>query len=307
MSPQARRALRIDDPVAGDACRVAQLGSPDGSSGRLRDIAVNEIHPNPSQPRKRFDDASLAALAGSIRERGVLQPIIVQPRTAGGYELIAGERRWRASRIAGIATIPTLIAQPVDAGQSVELALIENVAREDLGVIEEARTIAALLDEFRVTAAALAKRLGRSRSDLTHTMRLLDLPDEAIELINAGELSKGHGKALLTEPDHHRRRLLARRAAQHEWSVRALEAEIARGATPRSRASDPNPDQIAAAIRLHDLLAQATGCDIQTQPHRLGYQLILDQDAADRLTRLLQPPASNPRGVPRSTGPTPAP
>ena len=111
MTLQARRALRIDDPVAGDACHVAHLGSPHGSNGRLCDIALNEIHPNPSQPRKRFDDASLMALADSIRERGVLQPVIVQPRAAGGYELIAGERRCRASRIAGIATIPTLIAQ----------------------------------------------------------------------------------------------------------------------------------------------------------------------------------------------------
>lgn len=307
MSPQARRALRVDDPVAGDACHVAQVGSPDGSSGRLCDIALNQIHPNPSQPRKRFDDGSLAALAVSIRERGVLQPIIVHPRTAGGYELIAGERRWRASRIAGIATIPTLIAQPVDTGQSVELALIENVAREDLGVIEEARTTAALLNEFGVTATTLAQRLGRSRSDLTHTMRLLDLPDEVIELIDAGELSKGHGKALLTEPDHCRRRLLARRAVQHGWSVRALEAEIARGAEPRPRASDPHPDQVAAAARLHDLLAQATGCEIQTRPHRLGYQLILDQEAIDQLTRLLQPRVSSPRGVPRSTGSISAP
>jgi ParB family transcriptional regulator, chromosome partitioning protein len=188
MSPHGRRALRIDDPVAGDAYHAAQLGSSDGSSGRLCDIALNEIHPNPSQPRKRFDDASLTALADSIREPGVLQPVIVQPRMAGGYELIAGERRWRASRIAGIATIPTLIAKPIDAGQSVELAPIENVAREDLGVIEEARTIAALLNELGITAATLAQRLGRSRSDLTHTIRLLDLPDKAIELIQAGEL-----------------------------------------------------------------------------------------------------------------------
>jgi ParB/RepB/Spo0J family partition protein len=185
MSPQARRALRIDDPVGGDACHVAQPGSPDGSSRRLSDIALSEIHPNPSQPRERFDDVSLLALADSIRERGVLQLVIVQPRTVGGYELIVGERRWRASQIAGIATIPALVAQPVDPGQSIELALIENVAREDLGVIEEARTIAALVNELDVTAATLARRLGRSRSDLAHTIRLLDLPDEAIDLIDA--------------------------------------------------------------------------------------------------------------------------
>ncbi|MGO9792051.1 MAG: ParB/RepB/Spo0J family partition protein [Solirubrobacteraceae bacterium] len=294
MSPQARRALRVDDPVAGgDACHVAQLGSVERTSGRLRDIAVQDIHPNPSQPRKRFDEASLAALADSIRERGVLQPIIVQPGLAGEYLLVAGERRWRACKIAGIATIPALIAQALDGDQSIEIALIENVAREDLGVIEEARTIAVLLDELDVTATTLARRLGRSRSDLAHTVRLLDLPDEAIELIDASALSKGHGKALLTEPDHSRRRELATRAAEHGWSVRALEAEIARGAKPRRQPSAPHPDQLAAADELHDVLAWATGCEIQTRPHRLGYQLILDQDAVDRLTKLLLPAASD--------------
>jgi ParB/RepB/Spo0J family partition protein len=179
MSPQQRRALRIDDPVAGsDLCHVAPLSSGESPSGRLHDIAIQDIHANPSQPRKHFDDGSLAALADSIRERGVLQPIIVQPRPDGGYELIAGERRWRASQIAGSTTIPALVSQPVGGAQSIELALIENVARRDLGVIEEARTIAVLLDELDVTATTLARRLGRSRSDLAHTVRLLELPDK---------------------------------------------------------------------------------------------------------------------------------
>lgn len=293
MSPQTRRALRIDDPVAGEACHMAQIGSPGGSTGSVRDIALDELYPNPSQPRKRFDDASLAALANSIRERGVLVPIIVQPRADGGYALIAGERRWRASRIAGTTTIPALVAQPVDTGQSIELALIENVAREDLGVIEEARTIAALLDKLNVTTTTLARRLGRSRSDLAHTVRLLDLPDDAIELIDTAELSKGHGKALLTEPDHCRRRELARRAAESGWSVRALETEIARGARPRPQPPQPHPDQVAAAVRLHDILAQATGREIKTRPHRHGYQVILDQDAVDRLTSLLVAASGN--------------
>jgi ParB family transcriptional regulator, chromosome partitioning protein len=289
MSPQITRTLRIDDPVAGDACHMARPGSPESVGGRLRDVALKDIHPNPAQPRKHFDGESLAALADSIRERGVLQPIIVQPRPAGGYELIAGERRWRASKIAGAARIPALIAQPIDGEQSIELALLENIAREDLGVIEEARTIAALLDELDVTATSLARRLGRSRSDLAHTVRLLDLPDEAIDLIDNGTLSKGHGKVLLTEADHSRRRELARRAAVNGWSVRALEVEIARGAQPRPRPAEPHPDQVAAAARLHDVFARATGCEIEARPHRLGYQLILDQSAIDWLTRMLLP------------------
>ncbi len=292
MSSQTRRTLRIDDPVAGDACRMARLGSPGNSSSRLLDVRLQDIHPNPSQPRKRFDEVSLNALADSIRERGVLQPIIVQPRPAGGYELIAGERRWRASGIAGIETIPALVARLVDAGQSVELALIENMAREDLGVIEEARTIAVLLDELNITATSLARRLGRSRSDLAHTVRLLDLPEEAMELIDVGTLSKGHGKALLTEPDHCRRRELARRAAEAGWSIRALEAEITRGARPRPQPAEPHPDQVAAAAELEDLFARATGCEIQARPHRLGYQITLDQHALHRLSLLLVPAGS---------------
>lgn len=287
MSPQTRRTLRIDDPVAGDACHMAQLDRRERTDGRLRDIALQDIHPNPSQPRKRFDDTSLVALAGSIGERGVLQPIIVQVRPETGFALIAGERRWRASKLVGLATIPALVTATLGAGQSVELALIENVAREDLGVIEEARTVAVLLDELGVTATTLARRLGRSRSDLAHTVRLLDLPDEAIELIDAGQLSKGHGNALLT--DHCRRRELAKRAAKGGWSVRALEAEIARGARRRARPADPHSDQVAAATHLHDLLAWATGCEVEARPHRVGYQLILDQQAADRLTSLLEP------------------
>jgi ParB family chromosome partitioning protein len=263
----------------------------DPAGGRLREIALDEIHPNPEQPRKRFDHASLGALADSIRERGVLQPIIVQPRSAGGYQLIAGERRWRASQIAGQPTIPALVDGAVDGAVSLELALIENVARENLTVIEEARTIASLLDDLHVTTALLARRLGRSRSDLAHTVRLLELPDEAIELINDGALTKGHGKALLTEPDHHRRRDLAERAAEGGWSVRALEAEIARASRPLRRPAQPRPDHVAAAARLHELLARATGCEIEARPYRLGYQLILDQDAADRLAELLQPAA----------------
>ena len=130
-------------------------------------------------------------------------------------------------QLAGEATIPALVDDDLDEAGSLELALIENVVREDLTAIEQARTFAVLLDDLRMTGAVLAKRLGRSRSDIANTVRLLELPDQVIEMIDAGVLTKGHGKALLTEPDHHRRRELARRAAASGWSVRALEAEIA--------------------------------------------------------------------------------
>ena len=291
MSSPTRRALTIDDPVAAPAaCHVAHPHA-EPAAGRLREIPLDEIHPNAAQPRKRFDQASLSALADSIRERGVLQPIIIHPRPAGGYQLIAGERRWRASQIAGRPTIPALVDDAVAGPASLELALIENVAREDLTVIEEAGTIASLLDDLQVSTTLLARRLGRSRTDLAHTVRLLELPDEAIELLNDGALTKGHGKALLTEADHHRRRQLAERAANRGCSVRALEAEIARASPLPGRHTNAHPDQVAAAAKLHELLAQVTGCHIEARPYRLGYQLILDQAALDRLAEILQPAA----------------
>jgi ParB family chromosome partitioning protein len=288
MTPALRRALTIDDPIAsGEACHVAHRAASGRPDGRLREIPVEEIHPNPDQPRKHFDEEGLSSLADSIRERGVLQPIIVRPDAAGGYELIAGERRWRAARLAAQPTIPALVDGSVEGAGSLELALIENVVREDLTPIEEARAIAVLLHDLNVTGAELARRLGRSRTDLAHIVRLLDLPDDAIELIDSGVLSKGHGKALLTESDHHRRRVLAQRAAQDGWSIRALEAEIARGQNPRPKSPTPHPDHQAAAARLEEALAKATGCEARARPHRLGYQVILDQVAGERLIRFL--------------------
>src|SRR5579884_4286050 len=289
MSATPRRPLTIDDPVAGrQACHVAHPPSPGHDSAcRLRQIAVQYIRPNSGQPRTHFDLAALQSLADSIHERGVLQPVIVRPADAGGFELVAGERRWRAAQLAGKDSVPALVDENIDGGGSLELALIENVVREDLTPIEEARTVAALLQDLGVTATELSGRLGRSRTDLVHTVRLLDLPDEAIEMIDTGVLTKGHGKALLTEPDHHRRRALAKAAAKAGWSVRALEAEIARSAKPRLRRAPPSADHADAAARLEDVLAKVTGSDVRARPHRDGYQLLLDQQACDRLVQLL--------------------
>jgi ParB family transcriptional regulator, chromosome partitioning protein len=292
MSAIHRRGLRVDDPLAGgEASReehrassvVANAGL---GGGRLRDIPLGQIHPNPAQPRKRFDEPALASLSDSIRERGVLQPVIVRP-AGDEYKLVAGERRWRAAELAGEETIPALVDDALDEAGSLELALIENVVREDLTAIEQARTLAVLIKDLRMTGAVLAKRLGRSRADIVNTVRLLDLPDEAVELIDSGGLTKGHGKALLAEPDHHRRRVLARRAADGGWSVRTLEAEIARMAKPTEPRRSPHPDQCAAAAKLQDAIVHATGCEARATPHQHGFQIILDQAAAGRLARIL--------------------
>jgi ParB family chromosome partitioning protein len=151
-----------------------------------------------------------------------------------------------------------------------------------------------LLEDLSLTAGRLAGRLGRSRADLAHTVRLLDLPDEAIDLIDTGKLTKGHGKALLTEPDHHRRRVLARRAADGGWSVRTLEAEIARGGDPPARSREPHLDQWAVAARLEDVITHATGCTVRARPHRRGYQIVLDQSAAERLAQFFDTESGRP-------------
>ena len=289
MTEPTRRALTVDDPVAArEACHVAHPDPADVPHGQVRHLPLDQIRPNPSQPRKQFGDAALSGLADSIRERGVLQPIIVRPVPGGGFEIVAGERRWRAAQQAGLSTIPALIDASIGGAESLEVALIENVVREDLTPIEEARTIAVLLDDLQLTATALAKRLGRSRADVAHTVRLLDLPDLAIDLIDSRALTKGHGKALLTESDHDRRRALARRAAEAGWSVRELESEIARGRRARPTPERPHPDHEATAIRLQDALTKATGCEAQARPHRAGYQVTLDQAAGERLIRMLE-------------------
>ena len=293
MSATRKRGLRIDDPLGPAAAHHSNHDDPSTTGdrkslgeSRLRDIPLDQLQANPDQPRKRFEETALTSLVESIRERGVLQPVIVRP-VDGGYELVAGERRWRAAQLAGETTIPALIDDTIDGAGSLELALIENVVRADLSPIEQARTIGVLLDDLRVTGTVLAKRLGRSRADIANTVRLLDLPDEAIELIDSGGLTKGHGKALLAEPDHHRRRSLARRAAEAGWSVRQLEAEIASAAKPTQRRRPPHPDHCARAARLQDAIVNATGCEVRATPHQDGFRITVDQAAAGRLHSLL--------------------
>jgi ParB family transcriptional regulator, chromosome partitioning protein len=288
MSVLGRRGLLVDDPLAAGEDRAPTVPATSGAeiTGRLRDIPIADIHANPSQPRKRFDEAALAALADSIRERGVVQPVIVRP-VDDGYEVVAGERRWRAAELAGEVTIPALVDDTLDRAGSLELALIENVVREDLSPIEQARTFSVLLDDLRMTSAVLARRIGRSRADIANTMRLLDLPDEVVEMIDTRDLTKGHGKVLLTEPDHPRRLALAREAAQRGWSVRALESAIARAAKPPATRSLPDADQCAVATRLQEAITRAIGCEAAAKPHRNGFQILLDHPAADRLARAL--------------------
>src|ERR671914_3124324 len=188
----------------------------------LRNIPPDMIQPNGRQPRQVFDEARLAELAESIRMRGVLQPIVVRPLAGGSFELVAGERRLRAAQMVELETIPALVRDTED-GETLELALAENMARVDLNAVEEARACAMLVEDLGLTKQELGRRVGRSRVAISNLIRLLELPEEALELIERGELSEGHGRAILLCKDHGARKRLALDARDGAWSVRETE------------------------------------------------------------------------------------
>ncbi len=277
----------------------------DALAEELRELPVELISPNPKQPRRRFDQEALTALAGSLGERGVLQPVLVRPKAGGTYELIAGERRWRAARIAGLEAIPALVHEREDA-EALELALIENMAREDLNPVEEARACAALVEELELTREQVGRRVGRSRVAVSNLIRLLDLPDEVIELLAAGALSEGHGRALLLAEDHAARRSLARTAVAEGWSVRTAEARArqsnagdgaarAKGKRRRAGAGGEHPDQQQASEEIAQALGSALGADVQVQATAAGgYRAELSFATAEEaieLARRLRPRA----------------
>jgi ParB family chromosome partitioning protein len=273
----------------GLAAILAPTLPPDGEPPRdLREIPVDLIAPNPHQPRQAFDETSLVALSESLRERGVLQPVLVRPVPGGTYELIAGERRWRAAQLAGFDSIPALVRARDDA-ESLELALVENMAREDLNPIEEARACAMLVEDLGLTREDVGRRVGRSRVAVSNLMRLLELPDEVLDLISEGALTEGHGRALLAASDHADRRRLARSAAVEGWSVRETEAR-ARDAERTDeeirvrrarRGAAVHPDHAAAAEKLGDALGRALGTDVQVRPRGEGYRVTLSFGSLD--------------------------
>ena len=216
----------------------------------LTQLPVDAVHPNPRQPRRRWDGEATSSLAESIRHQGVVQPVLVRPRPAGGWELIAGERRWRAARDAGLETIPAVVRH-ADDRDSLLLALVENVAREQLSPVEEARAYAALLDEFLLSLAEVAERVGRSKPSVVNRLRLLDLPDDVLGMIERGELTEGHARAVLAVPGQDDRRDLARVIVRRGLSVRAAE-QAARwaGAKQKPRRRSRVDPALAERVRL---------------------------------------------------------
>lgn len=186
------------------------------------ELKINDIDPNRTQPRKEFDDEALRALAESIQEHGVLQPILVRPLFMGGYQIIAGERRWRAARMAGLTTIPAVI-RDMDDEATMEAALIENLQREDLNPMEEAMGYNNLILNYGLTQEEVAKTIGKSRPAIANSLRLLSLPEEVIDMLSKGELSAGHGKALLAFKTPEEQIANAEKAVKEGTSVRELE------------------------------------------------------------------------------------
>lgn len=251
-----------------DALIPAERGA---GEGLYREVPVTSIQPSRNQPRQRFDEEGLIALAGSIAELGLLQPILVRTQGETEYEIIAGERRWRAARRAGLRSIPVLVQDVDDAG-SLERALVENLHREDLNALEEAGAYQQLIEDFGLSHEALAERVGRSRSTITNMLRLFQLPPSVQRLVAEGELTAGHARALLGTPDREVQEDLARRAVVEGMSVRSLE-EAVRSSTeayvssPQSPARGPRTaaTRPAGVIELEELLSDRLSTRVSVQ------------------------------------------
>jgi len=274
-----------------DALLGREGGSP--SAGTPAEIALDQIKPNPHQPRTHFDPVEIDALAASIRSSGILQPLLLRQEKDGGYTLIAGERRLRAARLAGLATVPAIVRELADE-RMLEFALIENLQRDDLGALETAQAFRALVRRFRLTQAEVASRVGMPRSSVTNYLRLLDLPEEVQDLIAEGHLNMGHGRALAGLDDAQQQLRLANQAVEGAWSVRRVEEKVRRLAEPDavlpvdfapSKRRDPN------VLAAEESLSRALGARVAIKRRRgqRGWIEIrfAGDDDLDRLYRLL--------------------
>jgi len=263
---------------------------PDATAGgpELREVPVGSIDPNPDQPRSVFDPEALQALADSIGSAGLLQPLIVRPIEDGRYQLVAGERRWRASQKAGLELVPVVVrSSPED--ERLQSALIENVVREDLNPVDEARACAALVGDLGISKEDLAKRLGRSRAGISNLVRLLDLPDGVLELLANGRLSEGHGRALLMAPDQATRLRLGRKAAKEGWSVRETERHAKPADAKAGRKSSTGRISAEERVALGEAgegLEQAIGHEVKVKRSGSGFVAELRFDDLGEISKL---------------------
>jgi ParB family chromosome partitioning protein len=255
------------------------IGGGETGGAQLAHLPVDAIHANPRQPRRRFEPEATTGLASSIKQQGLLQPVVVRPRQAGGYELIAGERRWRAAREAGVETLPALVRE-ADDRDTLLLALVENVAREQLSAVEEARAYATLVDEFELSLGDVAGRVGRSKSSVSNRLRLLELPEEVLWMVARGELTEGHARAVLALPDHEARKRLAKKIVRDGMSVRAAEKAAQDGGAVRRPRSTPSIDP-ALAERARGAAERLTGLPARVSAGKLeihfGEELRLEE------------------------------
>jgi ParB family chromosome partitioning protein len=261
-------------------------------AGELLELPVGLIKANPSQPRTKFDADALSALAASIESSGVVQPLLVRPLADGSYELVAGERRWRAARQAGLEKVPAVVREQAEA-ERLQAALIENMVREDLNPVEEARACAALVEDLGLTKEELARRVGRSRPAVSNLIRLLELPDETLEALESRELSEGHGRALLAASGNDVRRRLGRDAIRGGWSVRETENRVKLASQPKPgrKRQAVDPEQVAAFETAADALESALGHEVRIRAK--GEEIVAelrfdDIEEAQTLARVLR-------------------
>jgi len=283
--PQKRRALGrgLDSLLPGGAA-LPQAPQRDPNSAR-----IEELHPSEGQPRHIFDEEKLEELAQSIRELGVLEPILTRKRSEGGFHIIAGERRWRAAQRAGLHEVPIVVRELSDT-QAFEAALVENIQRADLNPIETARAYQRLLDDHRHTQETLAQRVGKDRSTVANALRLLKLPDAVLDLIETGQLSEGHGRALLAANEPNAMLKLARSAVEKGWSVRETE-RAARfvGAQAKSKEGGDKPKGKTPNVRdLETRLAKSLGSKVAVADRNGKGNIQIHFTSYDELDRLLE-------------------
>jgi len=251
--------------------------------------AIEELHPGRMQPRVHLDAEALAELAASIREHGVLEPILVRKRSPGGFEIIAGERRWRAAQQAGLKEVPIFV-HDLDDEKAFEAALVENLQREDLNAMETARAFQRLVDDYGYTQETIATKVGKERSTVANALRLLKLPEDVAGLIEEGQLSEGHGRALLSAPSVSQMKKLARTAVSKGWSVREAERQARRAARGDDAPAKNKGSSKSANVRdLEQRLSRALGSTttINESGKERG-QIRISYASFDELDRLIE-------------------
>jgi ParB family chromosome partitioning protein len=259
------------------------IGGREGTE--LAQLPVEQIHPNPRQPRRRFEPEAATGLASSVKAQGLLQPVVVRPRAAGGWELIAGERRWRAAKDAGLKDVPALVRE-ADDRDTLLLSLVENVAREQLSPVEEARAYALLLDEFALSLADVSERVGKAKPTISNRVRLLDLPEEVLWMLARGELTERHARAVLAVPDRAGQKKLAKRIVEQGLSARAAERAAQDAGAKRKPRRKTSVDP-ALAERLRVAFERATGFKARVAPSHVEVEF-RDEHELEELVEALE-------------------